>query len=271
MDIHVEFTKEPTVGDWQDIVIAVTERQDNLDLDQLPEESIELLEKIKTAPHSVVRLDEYRLLLEMAALTKKMWHSHQTLKMYFFDGTTTISTRILEYASIWSNYCSIKFEETPHLSEATIRVGLEPPGSWSYLGTDALQAPKSKPTVNFGWLTSSLSDRDFKQVVLHEFGHVLGLIHEHQSPAIKINWNKPFVYNYFWLNYRWPPEQVDRNIFEEYAKTSTNHSSVDRSSIMAYYIPPEFTTDGQSFPQNFELSTMDKQYIGKLYPKILQS
>lgn len=47
-------------------------------------------------------------------------------------------------------------------------------GSWSYLGTDATRVPKESFTMNLGFVD--------RPTVLHEFGHSLGLIHEHQSP-----------------------------------------------------------------------------------------
>lgn len=47
-------------------------------------------------------------------------------------------------------------------------------GSWSYLGTDATRVPKESFTMNLGFVD--------RPTVLHEFGHTLGLIHEHQSP-----------------------------------------------------------------------------------------
>ncbi|WP_437321271.1 matrixin family metalloprotease [Sorangium sp. So ce385] len=36
--------------------------------------------------------------------------------------------------------------------------------------------------MNFGWLTLESTQADVESVVLHEFGHALGLIHEHQHP-----------------------------------------------------------------------------------------
>ena len=40
--------------------------------------------------------------------------------------------------------------------------------------------------MSFGWLSQDLPEDQFRAVVLHEFGHALGLIHEH--PA---RWNRP--------------------------------------------------------------------------------
>jgi len=269
--MEVEFTKQLSIESWKNINSAVDEREDNLKSNGLSDSKKRLLEKIQARVNLLPSFEEYRLLMEMAAQTKKLWKPNQTLLIYFMGGTSSIRTRALNYASIWSHHCSITFQETLDIRKAKIRVGFEPPGSWSYVGTDALNAPAGEPTVNFGWLTDSLPEREFKRVVLHEFGHVLGLIHEHQSPAIKINWNKTFVYNYFFYNYRWSKEDVDRNIFHEFETSSSQYSTLDKASIMGYCIPQEFTTDGQSFPQNDELSAMDMQYIGKLYPHLLKS
>lgn len=269
--MKVEFTKKITTDNWRDIIIAINERAENLNLEDLSEEKKELLEVIQTRPELIVRFEEYRLLLEMAAQTKKLWKPNETLDIYFFGGQDARTDRVLEYASIWSKYCSIKFGSTTKIEDAKIRVAFQAPSSWSYIGTDARGVPRNEPTVNFGWLDESLPGRDYKQVVLHEFGHVLGLIHEHQSPATKINWNKHFVYWYFWMHHKWSSADVDRNIFQEFEKATTQYSSLDKDSIMAYYIPPQFTTDGQTFPQNYELSDMDKKYIEVVYPQILHS
>ena len=59
-------------------------------------------------------------------------------------------------------------------------------GSWSYLGTDATRVPKESFTMNLGFVD--------RPTVLHEFGHSLGLIHEHQSPFPGgFEWNREEV------------------------------------------------------------------------------
>ena len=59
-------------------------------------------------------------------------------------------------------------------------------GSWSYLGTDATRVPKESFTMNLGYVD--------RPTVLHEFGHSLGLIHEHQSPFPGgFEWNREEV------------------------------------------------------------------------------
>jgi hypothetical protein len=104
-------------------------------------------------------------------------------------------------------------------------------------------------------------------VVVHEFGHVLGFIHEHQSPAAGIPWNKEKVYAYFGgPPNNWSREKVDVNIFNAYAVTETNSSSYDRLSIMHYFFPQELVTDGSQFTRNTSLSTTDMQFSRQVYP-----
>ena len=63
-------------------------------------------------------------------------------------------------------------------------------GSWSYLGTDATRVPKESFTMNLGFVD--------RPTVLHEFGHSLGLIHEHQSPFPGgFEWNRENVSSHY--------------------------------------------------------------------------
>ena len=101
--------------------------------------------------------------------------------------------------------------------------------------------------------------------MLHEFGHALGCLHEHQSPVAGINWDKPAVYEYCEaLNPPWDKEYVDKNIFEIYNTNQTLFTPFDPTSIMIYPIPKGLTTDGFEVGWNSELSQTDKDFIKEM-------
>lgn len=264
--MKVEFTKElETSIPFGSFRAAYGERKDNLRREPSKNDGL-LLEKLNRDPKSFLMFDDFVLLTEMAALTDKLWKPGKNLLVYFMSGEPEIHSGIMNNLCDWSSNCSIRFSVTKNAEEADIRIDFDNKGSWSYIGTDALLVDKSQATMNFGWIKKDMDQKEFKQIVLHEFGHALGLIHEHQSPAIKMNWNKIYVYNYFMYNYGWPKEKVDINLFQEFETTKSKFSQVDVHSIMAYSIPPEFTINRMSFPLNYELSQSDKKYIGEIYP-----
>lgn len=262
--MYVEYTRSIN-SHLTEVKEALNERSDNFPSQRDTKEQKLLIERLINNPQSIYRLEDFTLLKEIAVLTSKMWKNKQTLKVYFFGGQNDRTKKIMSIASEWSKHCSINFSATNIREESNLRISFNDDRScWSYIGTDAKTVSLDEATMHFGWL--STDERENRRVILHEFGHALGLIHEHQSPSIKINWNKEFVYSYCNMNYNWSKPQVDRNIFEEFEETKTKFSEVDKKSIMAYEIFPNFTLDGTNFPSNYDLSEMDKKYIKKIYP-----
>ena len=85
----------------------------------------------------------------------------------------------------WRGYANVAFE-FGDARDAEIRITFAEPALWSYVGTDALLVPAGQPTMCLGALTLQADDRAVRICVLHAFGHVLGLTHEHQPTA---GWN----------------------------------------------------------------------------------
>jgi hypothetical protein len=205
----------------------------------------------------------------MAVVRDKLWDPGANIRVKFLNGESSVQQKVQHYATQWMNYANLKliFVED---GDAELRIALEPDGSWSYIGRDALEIPQNEPTMNYGWLTPESSEDEYSRVVLHEFGHALGAIHEHQNPSAGIPWNKEAVYRYYMgPPNNWPRDQIDNNLFRRYSKNITNFTNFDSNSIMLYPIPAEFTTNGVAIGgRNSQLSQLDIQFIKQQYPKI---
>jgi len=209
------------------------------------------------------------LLLELALLKNQMWDIGKVLNVRFLGGDPYIHRKVVHYAKTWEQFANITFNFI-NSGEAEIRIDFTPgTGSWSYVGTDALTFynEQDRPTMNFGWFDRTTSENEFSRTIIHEFGHCLGCIHEHQSPAANINWRKEYVYDYYYRTQGWARQKVDVNLFQKFTEGEISNSYFDPHSIMLYPIPLQFTTDGFSVGWNNLLSTTDIEFIGRKYPR----
>ena len=88
-------------------------------------------------------------------------------------------------AGWWTPHVNLTFVESTD-NDAEIRVSFDPSdGAWSYIGTDCRSIPADQPTMNLGFEDGGTA--------AHEFGHAIGLGHEHQNPQGGIEWNEPEV------------------------------------------------------------------------------
>ncbi len=208
----------------------------------------------------------------MAIVRLNKWENGRELRCRFLSGSRTQRTRVEDKAHVWEDHANIKLRFVAS-GEAEVRIDFRPEeGSWSAVGNEALVReyfPRHQPTMNFGWLEDDTEDEEYSRVVLHEFGHALGCIHEHAQPSARLRWNKPAVYAYYSgaPNY-WAKADIDANIFERYSKAQTNFTRFDPDSIMLYEFPPEFFLGGGGGTHsNTRLSKLDKQFIAQHYPK----
>lgn len=202
-----------------------------------------------------------------AAETNLLWQGKSELKVGFLNGSEVLKKQVSHYANYWNQYSKLRFVFV-ETGPADIRVSFDSDGTfWSYVGRSAKKAPQSEATMHFGWSTGDKTAEDvFRRTILHEFGHALGLIHEQQSPAATLAYNKPAVYAYYKDNFGWNKNMVDQNFFGKLTKARATYTRYDPSSIMHYQIPKKFTLDGSSVPWNTNLSQRDIDLIKKLYP-----
>ena len=197
----------------------------------------------------------------------KYWKNGRTLKVRFLDGSEVMRSRVRKYASEWSTVANIQFLFVEK-GESDLRVsfthGL---GTWSVIGTDASSVPQYKQTINFGWFRALTTEREYRATILHEFGHALGLLHEHQHPQGGIPWNKPELYRFYEKTQGWDKALVDQQVLGRYSSDKTQFSKYDPHSIMHYPIPNSLTVGDFEVGMNMDMSPTDQAFIGKLYPK----
>lgn len=202
----------------------------------------------------------------LGGLTDLMWVPGTTLKVKLMGSTAKVRSKIREFAEIWTKYANIKFDWVDS-GPAEIKVSFNRGGSWSVIGKEALGVPFDFATMNFGWFDDSTPDVELRRVTLHEFGHALGFIHEHQSPAAGIPWDREQVYRTCANESPpWDKATCDKNYFDQYKANTTNYSTFDPRSIMLYAFPAQLTLNGIGTPSNTDLSQTDKLYASRWYP-----
>lgn len=190
----------------------------------------------------------------------KLWPNGTTLRVRFMGGTFAQRQLALQQAAWWSDRANIRFVESDD-GDAEIRVTFDPSdGAWSYLGTDCRSIPTNQPTMNLGFQDGGTS--------AHEFGHALGLGHEHQNPSGGIVWNEAEVIrDLSGPPNNWSVDQIRHNVLRKYSTDLVRGTQFDRGSIMLYAFPSRWTMNGVGTSSNEVLSETDRSFIASIYPK----
>lgn len=198
-----------------------------------------------------------------------LWDNGKVLKVRIMTNSPRYKAMIIKYAKEWEKYANIKFDFI-EVGDSHIRVvltGNDGGGNYSLLGTQALNRAQDEHTLHLD-TTSFISPEYTYTAIVHEFGHAIGLMHEHMSPTSGIKWDKNRVYAAYKMNQGWSKEMVDAQLFRKFNVSYTNGTKYDKASIMHYPISRWETLDGYYVDWNYKISEGDKQLIGALYPKV---
>jgi hypothetical protein len=142
-------------------------------------------------------------------------------------------------------YVNLTFVRRPPTStpiNGEIRISFEPTsGCWSKIGTDALTVPKDQATMNFAWF--SVAD------VLHQFGHALGLVHEHQRPDRdgQLSFNLPLLYSWAKTVTGRDEKSVNSNIVDKFNQEQINGANFYNNNFNKIFKPETLAAIGSIF------------------------
>ena len=192
----------------------------------------------------------------------KLWMNGSTLRVRFLGGTAAQQAKAKEQALWWSAFANLTFDFN-NAADAEIRIAFDADdGAWSYIGTDNRAIPSNQPTMNLGFLDGGTAG--------HEFGHAIGMAHEHQNPAGGIEWNEAVVVKSLsGPPNNWDEAMIRHNVLEKYRVDQIQGTKFDADSIMLYFFPGTWVKSGVGTHANEVLSAVDKAYIAsaQAYPK----
>ncbi len=229
---------------------------------------------------------------------KRRWQPGDIVVVAFNGGTAAHHAAISGLANEWAKYANIRFDfgidqrtgayrswsaqDREYASH--VRIGFDEPGAWSAVGSDAIDKsifPPHEASMNFGGLAAlppSLWQPSARASIIHEFGHALGFVHEHQQQNCmdEIRWQRgpngeANVYDVLALVYGWNTRDVDTNLRAAWSGSVDILSAHDPKSIMHYAMPAEVFTRGAASPcfvaeRNRVLSKQDQIGAARAYP-----
>ncbi|POM11448.1 hypothetical protein CUU62_04615 [Pseudomonas sp. WP001] len=127
------------------------------------------------------------------AMPDKLWPQHSVLTISRLNMTQEQKDLVKHNINKWAPHTNLyfKFIDSPD-GDIRITVDNDTGPGWSKVGTDAKKVPLSRPTMGISF---TRSDASIAATIQHEFGHALGLKHEHQHPDRTLDLNRENIYD----------------------------------------------------------------------------
>ncbi|MGA5692679.1 M12 family metallopeptidase [Cytobacillus pseudoceanisediminis] len=195
-----------------------------------------------------------------------LWPLDSEIHVKFLNGEENHKNMVKKYAVEWEELAAVKFIfDVDDHSDSQIKISFNDKGD----NRSCVGECKAEITMHLDLVTLT-SEETMRGIILHEFGHALGLEHEHQHPENSIVWTRDKVYEYF-ENKKWSRTDVDKFIFEKFSHEDKKYFFLkyDKNSIMHYFILNDWTEDDFEVNFNSYLSELDKEKM-KLVTAIRQ-
>jgi hypothetical protein len=192
-----------------------------------------------------------------------LWDVGSSLYITFINGSKQLHQKVMQIGNEWSKYANIKFVER-ETGESNIRIIFNDTGLVkTAVGVMNNMIPQDEPTCFID--TSNIQSATlFKSIILHTFGHLMGMQHENVVPLNGRKWNY-FALDKYAIRNKWTEFEKNRRIIYLYSTSVSNSLIADRRSVM-YYTPKEDWVNEKASPVNDSLSMMDKTIAELSYP-----
>lgn len=197
--------------------------------------------------------------------SRYLWPQNHTVTVSFVDTPEATQRLVQKCIGKFASLINLTFKFVEG-NEADIRISAHKDihGTWSKLGTAALDVPKNQPTMHIDLTTPPA---DLRYYILHEFGHALGLEHEHHHPDRTVQYDPANTYKLYQEHMGWSKDMTDaqvlRTVDPDYAITRP----YDRKSVMHYNVTPGMTSNNDYLIPSKTLSEDDKAFLKSLYPR----